>query len=127
VQEISAASREQDTGAEQINKALQQLEVVIQQNASAAEEMSATTQELGKQSELLLRTMGFFRIDERDGELAGATEALAERRAAAARAERPPKAAGKKSPAPAAKSKDSGYKLVMSNGDGTGDEEFERY
>jgi methyl-accepting chemotaxis protein len=44
VQEISAASKEQDTGAEQINKALQQLEQVIQQNASAAEEMASTTE-----------------------------------------------------------------------------------
>jgi methyl-accepting chemotaxis protein len=34
VQEITAASREQDTGAEQINKAPQQLEKIIQQNAS---------------------------------------------------------------------------------------------
>ena len=40
VQEITAASKEQDTGAEQINKALQQLEQVIQQNASASEEMA---------------------------------------------------------------------------------------
>jgi len=43
VQEISAASKEQDTGAEQINQALQQLEKVIQQNASASEEMASTT------------------------------------------------------------------------------------
>jgi methyl-accepting chemotaxis protein len=35
VHEISVASKKQDTGAEQINKALQQLEQVIQQNASA--------------------------------------------------------------------------------------------
>ena len=46
VQEITAASKEQDTGAEQINKALQQLEQVIQQNASASEEMASTTEEL---------------------------------------------------------------------------------
>ncbi|OKY75002.1 MAG: chemotaxis protein, partial [Desulfobulbaceae bacterium DB1] len=39
VQEISASSKEQDSGAEQINKAIQQLDQVIQQNASAAEEM----------------------------------------------------------------------------------------
>jgi methyl-accepting chemotaxis protein len=42
VQEITAASREQDTGTSQINKAIQQLNQVIQQNASAAEEMSAS-------------------------------------------------------------------------------------
>jgi methyl-accepting chemotaxis protein len=61
VQEISAASREQDTGAEQINKALQQLEQVIQQNASAAEEMASTTEELTAQSEQLVGALGFFR------------------------------------------------------------------
>jgi methyl-accepting chemotaxis protein len=62
VQEISAASREQDTGAAQINKAIQQLDQVIQQNASASEEMSATAEELSSQSEQLQETIGFFNI-----------------------------------------------------------------
>ena len=61
VQEISAASKEQDTGAEQINKALQQLEKVIQQNASAAEEMASTSEELSGQSDQLVSALGFFR------------------------------------------------------------------
>jgi methyl-accepting chemotaxis protein len=61
VQEITAASKEQDTGAEQINKALQQLEKVIQQNASAAEEMASTTEELTGQADQLLTALGFFR------------------------------------------------------------------
>jgi len=60
VQEISAASKEQDTGAEQINKALQQLEQVIQQNASASEEMASTTEELTGQSEQLVSALSFF-------------------------------------------------------------------
>jgi methyl-accepting chemotaxis protein len=62
VQEISAASREQDTGAEQINKALQQLEQVIQQNAAAAEEMASTTEELSAQSEQLVSALDFFQV-----------------------------------------------------------------
>ena len=61
VQEITAASKEQDTGAEQINKALQQLEQVIQQNASAAEEMASTTEELTGQSDQLVSALSFFR------------------------------------------------------------------
>ena len=61
VQEITAASKEQDTGSEQINKALQQLEKVIQQNASAAEEMASTTEELTGQSDQLVSALGFFR------------------------------------------------------------------
>ena len=62
VQEITAASREQDAGAEQINKALQQLEKVIQQNASAAEEMASTTEELTGQSQQLVSSLEFFHI-----------------------------------------------------------------
>jgi methyl-accepting chemotaxis protein len=64
VQEITAASKEQDTGAEQINKALQQLEKVIQQNASASEEMAATTEELTAQSDQLVSALSFFRTGE---------------------------------------------------------------
>ena len=60
VQEITAASKEQDTGAEQINKALQQLEKVIQQNASAAEEMASTTEELTGQSEQLVSALSLL-------------------------------------------------------------------
>jgi len=62
VQEISAASREQDSGAGQINNAIQQLDQVIQQNASAAEEMSATAEELASQSEQLQSIIGFFNV-----------------------------------------------------------------
>jgi len=65
VQEISASSREQDTGAEQINKAIQQLDQVIQQNAGASEEMSSTAEELASQAEQLQNTIAFFKIDER--------------------------------------------------------------
>jgi len=67
VQEISAASKEQDTGAEQINKALQQLEKVIQQNASASEEMASTTEELTGQSDQLVSALGFFHTGDENG------------------------------------------------------------
>jgi methyl-accepting chemotaxis protein len=66
VQEISAASREQDTGAEQINKAIQQLDQVIQQNAGASEEMSSTAEELSSQSEQLQGIIAFFKVDTHD-------------------------------------------------------------
>jgi len=67
VQEISAASKEQDTGAEQINKALQQLEQVIQQNASASEEMASTTEELTGQSDQLVSALSFFHTGDEGG------------------------------------------------------------
>ncbi len=60
VEEISAACREQDIGAEQINQAIQQLDKVTQQNAAAAEEMSTTSEELAGQAEQLQDTVGFF-------------------------------------------------------------------
>ena len=62
VQEITAASKEQDTGAEQINQAVQQLDQVVQQNASASEEMAATSEELSAQAEQLKSVMDFFHI-----------------------------------------------------------------
>ena len=60
VQEISASSREQDSGAEQINKAILQLDEVIQQNASASEEMASTSEELAGQAEQLQTTIRFY-------------------------------------------------------------------
>jgi methyl-accepting chemotaxis protein len=66
VQEITAASKEQDTGSEQINQALQQLEKVIQQNASASEEMASTTEELTSQADQLVSALGFFRTGNED-------------------------------------------------------------
>ena len=63
VAEISAACREQDVGATQINQAIQQLDQVTQQNAAASEEVSATSEELTAQAEQLQRTISYFRID----------------------------------------------------------------
>jgi methyl-accepting chemotaxis protein len=63
VQEISAASKEQAGGADQINSAIQQLNQVVQQNAGAAEEMSSTAEELSAQASQLMEVMGFFKVD----------------------------------------------------------------
>ncbi|HEY1257494.1 MAG TPA: methyl-accepting chemotaxis protein [Terracidiphilus sp.] len=85
VQEISAASKEQDTGAEQINKALQQLEKVIQQNASASEEMASTTEELTGQSDQLVSALGFFHTGDEGGRKGGSVKSARTARAAAPR------------------------------------------
>ncbi len=61
VQEISAASREQDLGAEQISQAVQQLDGVIQQNASTAEHTVSMMGLLATQAESLQDMMRFFR------------------------------------------------------------------
>jgi methyl-accepting chemotaxis protein len=62
VQEISAASAEQSTGVGQINQAMQELDRVIQQNASASEQMSATAGELSNQAQHLQVAIGFFKV-----------------------------------------------------------------
>ncbi|OLP58469.1 chemotaxis protein [Xaviernesmea oryzae] len=64
VSEISAACREQDIGASQINEAIQQLDKVTQQNAGASEEMSATSEELAAQAEELQASISFFRVEQ---------------------------------------------------------------
>jgi methyl-accepting chemotaxis protein len=65
VEEISDACREQDTGASQINQALHQLDKVIQKNASAAEQMSATSEALSRQADQLQVSIAFFRLGDK--------------------------------------------------------------
>jgi len=67
VQEISAASLEQNAGADEINHAITQLDAVIQQNAAAAEETASTSEELAGQSTQLERTMEFFHVSGNGG------------------------------------------------------------
>ncbi len=63
VQEISAASVEQDKGASEINKALQELDQVVQQSAASAEEMASTSEQLSAQAEQMNAAMSFFSLD----------------------------------------------------------------
>ncbi|QDK34032.1 methyl-accepting chemotaxis protein [Sphingomonas sp. IC081] len=67
VSEISAACREQDIGAAQINEAIQQLDKVTQQNASASELISSTSEALASQAEELQQSITFFRLADEDG------------------------------------------------------------
>jgi methyl-accepting chemotaxis protein len=65
VQEIAAASVEQNTGADQVNGAIQQLSQVTQGNASAAEQMSSNAEELNSQAEELKAAVSYFKLDNR--------------------------------------------------------------
>lgn len=65
VQEIAAASVEQNTGADQVNGAIQQLSTVTQGNASAAEQMSSNAEELNTQAEELKAAVSYFKLDNR--------------------------------------------------------------
>ncbi|MBY2906701.1 methyl-accepting chemotaxis protein, partial [Rhizobium leguminosarum] len=125
VSEISAACREQDIGAAQINEAIQQLDKVTQQNAGASEQMSATSEELASQAEELQTSIAFFRVDMAGGrrERAPAAKLTVRNRPPAA----PRKPAGK---APAntvagQQARVKGFALDMSmGGPDTVDEEF---
>jgi methyl-accepting chemotaxis protein len=115
VQEISAASSEQNAGAEQINKALQQLDQVIQQNASASEEMASTSEELSSQAEQLQSSIAFFHL--------GATAARVTRQAT--HRGKPQSGARKAPKTLPAKGAASGLALDMGRDDE--DDEFERF
>ncbi len=89
VQEITAASREQDNGVAQINKALQQLDQVIQQNASGSEEMSSTSEELAGQAAQLQEMIAFFRVDSSAASVLSKSAARAPHSAAGPKAAKP--------------------------------------
>lgn len=63
VAEIAAASKEQLTGIEQVNKAVSQMDRVTQNNASQTEEMSGTATSLLQHAEQLREAVGRFRLD----------------------------------------------------------------
>ncbi len=60
VQEITAASLEQNNGASQVNNAIQQLNTVTQQNAASSEELATNAEELSGQADSLNQIISFF-------------------------------------------------------------------
>lgn len=78
VEKMTAATREQMIGAEQIAKAVSQLDTVVQRNASASEELAAMAEELAIEAERLDSTIESFRLDETSESLA--VERSAQRR-----------------------------------------------
>jgi methyl-accepting chemotaxis protein len=69
--EITAASSEQQTGIEQVNQAVIQMDEATQQNAALVEQAAAASQSLEQQGRELSAAVAFFRLD------AGRTAALA--------------------------------------------------
>ena len=63
VQEITASSKEQAGGADQINSSIQQMNQIVQQNAGAAEEMASTAEELSSQAGMLIATVEYFKLN----------------------------------------------------------------
>jgi methyl-accepting chemotaxis protein len=68
VKEITAASEEQQAGVLQISSAVNQLDQIIQSNASYAEEMAAMAEELSAQARQLEDTTAFFSVEGTDAE-----------------------------------------------------------
>lgn len=64
IQEISAASMEQTSGAEQVNNAIQQLNRIVQQNAAASEELATNADEMKSLAQQLIDEISFFKVDD---------------------------------------------------------------
>ncbi|WP_296942079.1 methyl-accepting chemotaxis protein [uncultured Massilia sp.] len=97
--EISAASREQSSGIEQVNQAVTQMDEVTQQNAALVEQASAASQAMQEQAARLAELVGTFRLA---GTAAAAPTRVAGRAvpAPAQRQSLPPAAARQARPAP---------------------------
>ena len=64
MQEIASSSREQNSGTEQVSKAIMELDSVVQLNSAASEELAASAEELSGQAAALQDAMAFFKLDE---------------------------------------------------------------
>jgi methyl-accepting chemotaxis protein len=60
--EIAAASQEQSGGIDQVNKAVTQMDQVVQSNAAQTEELSSTAQSLSVQAQQLQALVGKFKL-----------------------------------------------------------------
>jgi methyl-accepting chemotaxis protein len=63
IAEISAASQEQASGIEQVNKAVMQMDQITQQNAALVEETAAASQSMTQQAGGLQGLVSQFRLD----------------------------------------------------------------
>jgi methyl-accepting chemotaxis protein len=129
VSEISAACREQDIGASQINEAIQQLDKVTQQNASASEQMSATSEELAAQAEELQTSIAYFRLSNQPTRKPAPVVRLAPARAAKPAAGRPaPRKVATRGVVGAQQARVQGFALDLSQGGPDHDDsEFTEY
>lgn len=62
VNEIAAASQEQDLGAQQINIAVSEMNVITQQNAAAAEQLASMAASLSELANKLEKAVGYFNV-----------------------------------------------------------------
>lgn len=62
VEEIAASGKEQATGSNQVNDALQQLSQVVQTNAESADHLAIRSDELNNHAEMLKELVSFFKV-----------------------------------------------------------------
>ena len=67
VAEIAAASREQSSGIEQVNKAVMQMDEMTQQNAALVEQATAASQSMADQARDLTAMMDKYHVSESSG------------------------------------------------------------
>ena len=63
VRDITAASKEQAAGADQISVAITQLDQVSQQTAAASEQLASTAEEMSGQAGMLNELVAFFKVE----------------------------------------------------------------
>ena len=63
IAEITAASQEQASGIDQVNKAIMQMDETTQQNAALVEETTSASQSMKEQARELMRQVDVFKID----------------------------------------------------------------
>jgi len=107
--EIAAASHEQSSGIEQINRAITQMDTVVQMNASLVEEATAAATSMANQAGGLAQAVSLFRVDEHEREsgeedlvFADAPPPAVARRPVAGELPREPTAPQRRAPLPAA-------------------------
>lgn len=61
IEEIANASNEQNIGIQQVNKAIDNIDTVTQENAALVEETSAAAESLDRESQTLRNNMSFFK------------------------------------------------------------------
>ncbi|MGZ5584757.1 MAG: methyl-accepting chemotaxis protein [Usitatibacter sp.] len=62
--EIAAASREQSSGIEEVNKAITQMDQVTQQNAALVEETASASESLKQQAQTMARAVAVFNLSD---------------------------------------------------------------
>jgi methyl-accepting chemotaxis protein len=68
--QIAAASREQSTGIEEVNRAISQMDQVTQQNAALVEQAAAAAGSMQEQSARLAQMVGGFKLDKQAAQAA---------------------------------------------------------